>query len=83
MKDERDDRPMRSLTEIESDIEALTPDQKYTVNRFLEGRLEDASGGNPPINRRSVLDIPSVTLGTILRPLTDTDDLLGEMLEEQ
>ena len=29
----------------------------------------------------SVLDITTVTLGTVLRPLAVNDDLLGEMLE--
>ncbi len=29
----------------------------------------------------SVLDIPPVSVGAILRPLTSDDDLLGEMLE--
>ena len=29
----------------------------------------------------SVLDIPPVSIGKMLRPLTSDDDLLGEMLE--
>lgn len=29
----------------------------------------------------SVLEIPVVSLGSVLRPLTSDDDLLGEMLE--
>jgi hypothetical protein len=29
----------------------------------------------------SVLDIPTVSIGAVLRPLTSDDDLLGEMLE--
>jgi hypothetical protein len=29
----------------------------------------------------SILDIPAVSLGAVLRPLTSEDDLLGEMLE--
>ena len=28
-----------------------------------------------------ILDIPAVSLGAVLRPLTADDDLLGEMLE--
>ena len=31
----------------------------------------------------SVLDIPTVNLGKMLRPLTSDDDLLGEMLEDR
>jgi hypothetical protein len=37
--------------------------------------LEDRS--QPP----SILDIPPVSVGAVLRPLTSDDDLLGEMLE--
>lgn len=74
---------MKTLTEIESEVEALSPDQKYILYRFLEEQLKDVPGMNPPLKRQSVLDIPSVNLGKILRPLTEEDDLLGEMLEEQ
>ncbi len=35
----------------------------------------------PGEQRHSVLDIPGVSLGIVLRPLTSDDDLLGEMLE--
>ena len=34
--------------------------------------------GSPP---HSVLDIPVVSLGSVLRPLAADDDLLGEMLD--
>ncbi len=33
------------------------------------------------LQSHSVLDIATVSLGSILRPLTSDDDLLGEMLE--
>lgn len=33
--------------------------------------------------QHSVLDIPTVNLGTILRPLNSDDDLLEEMLEDR
>jgi hypothetical protein len=36
------------------------------------------SEGSP---RHGILDIPPVSLGQVLRPLTDDDDLLGDMLE--
>lgn len=38
----------------------------------------------PPVPKdggHSVLDIPPVSIGAVLRPLTSDDDLLGEMLE--
>ena len=81
VKDEREKGIMKTLTEIESEVEALSPDQKYMLYRFLEGQLKGAIGA--PFKRQSVLDIPTVNLGKILRPLTGEDDLLGEMLEEQ
>jgi hypothetical protein len=34
--------------------------------------------GLPP---HSILDIPAVSLGSVLRPFTSEDDLLGDMLE--
>jgi hypothetical protein len=40
--------------------------------------------GAPPMEgkrQHSVLDIATVALGSVLRPLTPDDDLLGEMLE--
>jgi hypothetical protein len=33
--------------------------------------------------KHSVLDIPPVSVGAVLRPLTSDDDLLGEMLEDR
>ena len=33
------------------------------------------------LGSHSVLDIPTISLGQVLRPLTADDDLLGEMLE--
>ena len=74
---------MKTLTEIESEVEALSHDQKYTLYRFLGGQLKNVKGVNPPVKRHSVLDIPTVNLGKILGPLNGEDDLLGEMLGEQ
>jgi hypothetical protein len=36
---------------------------------------------SPAPRSHSVLDIATVGLGSVLRPLTSDDDLLGEMLE--
>jgi hypothetical protein len=33
--------------------------------------------------RHSVTEIPAVSVGRILRPFPDNDDLLGEMLEDR
>ena len=35
------------------------------------------------LQSHSVLDIATVSLGSVLRPLTSDDDLLGEMLEDR
>ncbi len=40
-----------------------------------------AAPPTPGSPAHSFLDIPSVSLGPVLRPLTGGDDLLGEMLE--
>jgi hypothetical protein len=39
-----------------------------------------AHAGEP--GTHSFLDIPPVSVGAVLRPLTSDDDLLGEMLED-
>ena len=36
----------------------------------------------PPAERHSVLDIPTRDLGRMLKPLSEDDDLLGEMTED-
>ena len=46
--------------------------------------VRGASSATPPIKgspRHSLLDVPAVSLGPVLRTLTAGDDLLGEMLE--
>ncbi len=50
--------------------------------RFPEG--QEVSVLAPPLagsNAQSILDIPPVSLGSMIRPFTADDDLLGEMLE--
>jgi hypothetical protein len=39
--------------------------------------------GDEPRKPHSILDIPPVRVGAVLRPLTADDDLLGEMLEDR
>ena len=51
------------------EVTVLTPDTVPT-----NARME---GSRP----HSVLDIPTVRIGAVLRPLTSDDDLLGDMLE--
>ena len=56
----------------------LPEGQEVTVLAFSEAQIA------PPIpfaKPHSIPDIPAVSLGHILRPLTADDDLLDEMLE--
>lgn len=57
---------------------SLPEGQEVTV--LASGSVADRlpTDGVPP---HSILDIPTVSLGSVLRPLTSEDDLLGEMLE--
>ena len=72
---------MLSLPEIEKAVDSLTTDQKRELHRYLEDVLRGRSVD--PSRRHSVLDIPPVRLGAILRPFANGDDLLAEMLEER
>jgi hypothetical protein len=50
--------------------------------RFPEGQAASVQA-LPPTKQggHSIMDIPPVSIGAILHPLTSDDDLLGEMLE--
>lgn len=52
----------------------LPEGQEVTVLAPASPRME---GSRP----HSILDIPPVSVGAVLRPLTSDDDLLGEMLD--
>jgi hypothetical protein len=56
----------------------LPEGQEVTVlaKGVTPGRISDEG-----LRQHSILDIPTVSLGSVLRPLTLDDDLLGEMLE--
>jgi hypothetical protein len=52
--------------------------------RLLEG--QEVTVLAPPaadLKAHSILDIPPVSVGKVLRPFTADDDLLGEMLESR
>ena len=70
---------MTTLTEIESAVGTLSPEQKQRLCRFIEGQLQEATGQVSP--RRSVLEIAPVHLGPVLCPFSTDDDLFDEMLE--
>ncbi len=52
--------------------------QEVTI--LVQGKTPDGPLAEGP-RRHSILDIPAISLGPILRPLAGDDDLLGEMLE--
>ena len=86
---------MSTLAEIETAADALTRAEKKHLLHFLAGRLweesasEDETVANEPgededwgiRGTHSVLEIPPISVGRILRPLSAEDDLLDEMLE--
>ena len=74
---------MTTLAEIESAVSNLPQHEKYELFRFLAKELESPVSQVPASVSRSVLDIVPVSLGTVLRPFDDINDLLGEMLEEE
>ena len=67
------------MTEIESAVTTLPAEQKYQLYRSLEGQLRGSSFLGRSETRHRALEIPTVKLGSILRPLTRDDDLLEEM----
>ena len=70
---------MSTLTEIEQAAEALPHEQQVSLFEWLSEQMRKRrdNGASP----HSVLDIPPVSLGRVLRPLEPDDDLLGEMLD--
>lgn len=56
---------------------AQLPEGQEVIVLVAQAGAVDAEGSSS----HSILDIPPVSLGRILRPLTAEDDLLGEMLE--
>jgi hypothetical protein len=69
---------MTTLAEIESAVVGLPKEQQIELYRFLQNELQSR------VPKQSVLDIPPVSLGGLLDPLTgDKDDLLDEMLGER
>jgi hypothetical protein len=74
---------MSTLVEIEAAVDRLPPTQQRLLLDFLATRLEPSStsGKVPSPARRSVLEIPALSVGEVLIPFSADDDLLGEMLE--
>lgn len=57
---------------------AITP-----MSSATEGSSVVSAATSTGSRGHSVLDIPSISLGPVLRPFTGRDDILGEMLENR
>jgi hypothetical protein len=68
---------MSTLAEIEAAVPRLNADELAELEKFVQAQLRKASIPKA----HSVMDIPTVNVGRILRPISSDDDLLGEMLE--
>ena len=71
---------MTTLSEIEAAAAALPLDEQKQLFDWLARQIDERREAQQEA-AHSVLDIPCVSLGSILKPLTENDDLLGEMLE--
>ena len=70
-----------TLEQLRNAILQLPDARRRELLREIEHvHCTDRASAAAPIPH-SILDIPSVSLGAALRPLTSDDDLLGEMLE--
>jgi hypothetical protein len=72
---------MVTLLEIEAAAKALPQEQKWTLLSWLASQLQDRPLGTPAPH--SILDIPPVSVGGVIRLPHPDDDLLGEMLENR
>ena len=69
--------------EIVSAISALSLNDKLALMRVLATQVELEVAGNYPQGTHSIADIAPAHLGGMLKPFSDDDDILGEMLEER
>jgi hypothetical protein len=70
---------MSTLTEIERAADSLPLEQQENLFEWLAEQLRRRRLGSA--SAHSVLEIPPVSLGHVMRPLNRDDDLLGEMVE--
>lgn len=68
---------MSTLAEIEAAVPKLNAMELAELERFVQEERRKAA----TVRAHSVLDIPTVTVGRILRPFPTDEDLLDEMLE--
>jgi hypothetical protein len=71
------------LADLETAADALPALEKRELVQFLLSRLreEGVESGDLQLPSHSLLEIEPVSVGALLRPWRDGNDLLGEMLE--
>jgi hypothetical protein len=72
---------MSTLAEIEAAASSLPHEEQRSLLEWLSKRMPTSS--TAPSSRHSLLDIPPISLGGIIRPPDADDDILGEMLEDR
>jgi hypothetical protein len=72
-------RVINGVVVLENSVQ-LAEGQEVTVLTLDTESAVVRSEGRPP---HSIVDIPTVSVGAVLRPLTGDDDLLGELLESR
>lgn len=68
---------MSTLIEVEAIVPQFTVEELTELERFVHATRRQKEQAT----RQSLLDLPSYSVGEILRPLSSGDDLLGEMIE--
>lgn len=78
---------MSTVVEIEDAMKRLPHSEKLRLLNSLANALAEEQNVTPaaalPSEPQSVLDIPAVSVGKILRPAGARDELLDEMLEDR
>jgi hypothetical protein len=72
-----------TLEQLRSAILRLPDDQRRKFLDEIERASTRVAARDASGSPQSILDIPAVSVGTVLRPFNSDDDLLGEMLEER
>jgi hypothetical protein len=63
-------------------LSASTEAVRFRMNLRTHAQVAATATVVPRLKRISILELPRINLGTMLRPLDPNDDLLGEMLDE-
>ena len=70
-----------TLEQLRNAILQLPEEQRRELLLEVERRPSTLLGRPDTPRPHSILDIPAVSVGAVLRPLSSNDDLLDEMLE--